>query len=168
MQSRLLSPNLLLGFSFLAALMLTGCGGTSYEPLAVDKMTTEQIQTAPMLGLNEDKPGVAVDVQKYLAGGKYTLVQFYSPHSPDCIAFQASVARLPQMYNYIAVRNINIDRPDAQGIDLQSAAAQQAGLTSLPYFYIYEPNHNLRAHGRPAKEQVMQWLTAASSPQTYQ
>lgn len=141
-----------------ASIVLLSSCGSSYEPLAVDKLPKEQVQSEPLLALNEDKPGAAVNVQNYLAGGKYTLVEYYSPYSPECSELQQGINQLPQMYNFLAVRTVNINRPGVQGVDFQSPAAQELGLTTVPYFYIYEANKSLRAHGRPAREQVMQWL----------
>jgi hypothetical protein len=145
----------------LSALLLTlsGCGNAG-EELAVDKLSKEQMQSAPVLALNADKPGAAVEVQKYVVPGKFTLIEFYSPYSPECAGLAASLASLPSVYNYVTVRTVNINRPGSQGIDWQSPAAQRAGVTTLPYFLIYEPSQTLRAHGRPAYEQVQQWIRA--------
>ena len=151
--------NLKLASTLLCAMvLLTACAKDPASDLAVSKMTEEQRQAAPFLALNDDKPGTPVKVQPYTARGKYTIVEYYSPYSPESAYFQPRLLNLAQSSNQLAVRTININRPEVQQVDWQSPVLQDHEIRSLPYFVIFDPQQNLRAHGRPAYTQVMQWI----------
>jgi hypothetical protein len=141
-------------------LIAAGCGARQREDeLAVDKLPLSQVQSAPFVALNDDKPGTPVDLRRYLAPGKYTIVEYYSPFSNDSVMLEHSLHQLvTAQQTGFAVRAINVNRPGVQGIDWQSPIVQEQGITTLPYFQIYDPHQGLRAHGRPAYEQVLQML----------
>ena len=139
-----------------SALLLFGC--STHPKLAVEKMSSAEIQATPYLALNRDHPGTPVDVHKYLVPGKYTIVAYFSPKVADCAYFGQRLYKMVQHKPNIAVRTVNIDRPEAPGVDWQSPIAHQYEITFVPYFQIYDPSEILRAHGRPALEQVSQWI----------
>src|SRR5262249_32471435 len=139
-------------------LALAGCSSRQGEGLAVEKLSDREIQTTPFLPLNADKPGTPVDVQRYLVPGKYTIVAYFSPYWESYISLGAKLARLVQIRNDVAVRTVNINRPGVQGVDWQSPILQEERIQQLPYFRIFDPTQRLRAQGRPAYEQVLQWV----------
>lgn len=140
----------------LAAALLTGCSKPE-DQLAVAKMPESQLQATAFLPLNDDKPGTPLTVRKYLVPGKYTIVYYYSPYSDPSENFQQALAQLVQTRPDLAVRTININRPEVVAIDWDSPVVKEANLNALPYFFIFDPRQDLRAHGRPAHEQVRQW-----------
>jgi hypothetical protein len=144
---------LLLTFSF-----LTACSTEHTDDLAVEKLPLEQQQATNFLPLNPDKPGTPVDVQRYLVPNKYTIVAYLSPYDDTSVSIEPKLIQLTQARNDIALRTVNINRPEVQGIDWQSPIIQAAEIQTLPFFQIYDPAESLRAQGRPASEQINQWI----------
>jgi thiol-disulfide isomerase/thioredoxin len=140
--------------------LLTACGnnGSDEEDLAVAKLTTEEAQATNFLALNADKPGTPVDVTQYLVPGKYTIVEYFSSNDPGCMEMEPRLLKLSEVRGDIAVRTVNINRPDVEGIDWQSPVLDGGSVQTLPFFVIYDPNQRLRAKGRPAEEQVLQFV----------
>ncbi len=142
------------------ALGLTACSQDApADDVAVAKMPLSEMQATSYLPLNPDKPGTPVTIQNYLVPGKFTLVQFFSPYDGVSPGLEPQLIQLTQARNDIAVRTVNVNRPEEQqGIDWQSPVLDGSGIQKLPYFQIYDQSRNLRAQARPAYEQVSQWV----------
>lgn len=150
----------------LFTLLLTACSGhDAGDDVAVAKLPIGEIQATNYLPLNPDKPGTPVTVRRYLVPGKYNIVGYFSPYDGVSTTLGPQLLQLTQVRNDLAVRTVNVNRPDVQGIDWQSPILQGAQIQKLPYFEIYDPVQNLRARGRPAYEQVSQWVKSLSPPQ---
>jgi hypothetical protein len=146
---------------FLFALtLLSACSSHNGDELAVAKMPKSQMQATEFLRLNEDKPGTPVDVQHYLVPGKYTIVEYLSPYDGLSVNIEQRLAQLCQVRRDIAVRIVNINRPEVQQVDWESPVIQYARIQKLPFIQIYDPNQSLRAQGRPAYQQVIEWVRA--------
>jgi len=65
---------------------------------------------------------------------------------------------LVQTRSDLAVRTVNINRPETQEVDWESPVIQELEIQTLPHLLIYDPAGRLRAQGRPAFEQVKQWV----------
>lgn len=126
--------------------------------LAVEKMDRQEMLSTNYLPLNADKPGTPVDPVLYTVPGKFTLVEYFSPYDQDCVNLEPLLVQLAQTRTDLAIRTINVNRPDVQGVDVDSPIMQYMQLQKLPYFQIYDTTQNLRAQARPAYEQVMQWV----------
>lgn len=127
-------------------LILTGCSNDlQVEDLAVAEIPVSEMQATNYLPLNSDKPGSFVNVQNYLVPGKYTLVQFFSPYDGFSPLIEQQLVQLSQSRQDLAIRAVNVNRPDIQGIDWQSPALQMARVTKLPFYMIYHHARNLRA-----------------------
>ncbi|MCC7530347.1 MAG: hypothetical protein IT342_17615 [Candidatus Melainabacteria bacterium] len=147
--------------SLFALMLLSSCSNDprdEVDDLAVAKMPTEQMQSTDFLSLNEDKPGTQCHVQRYLVPGKYNVVMYYSPYDATSMNYAQRLMQLPQVNRNVAVRTININRPEIQAIDWESQIALDMQLQTLPFFVIYGPRQELRAKGRPAFEQVNQFI----------
>lgn len=142
----------------LIPVLLGGCSHNPEDNLAVAKIPAGQLRTTPFVPLNDDIPGTPVTVQKYLVPGKYTIVYYYSPYSSPNESFHQALAQLVTQRHDLAVRTVNINRSQVQAVDWDSPVVQQANLNALPYFFIFDPGQNLRAHGRAAREQIMKWV----------
>lgn len=141
--------------------MLTACSNDprdQVDDLAVAKMPIDQIQSTGFLPLNEDKPGTECHVERYLVPGKYNVVMYYSPYDAPSMSYAQRLMQLPQVNRNVAVRTMNINRPEIQAVDWESQIALDLELRSLPFFVIYGPRQELRAKGRPAFEQVNQFI----------
>jgi hypothetical protein len=150
-------------FSFsmllLSLALVSGCSkGGGGDDLAVAKIPRAQLQATNFLPLNEDKPGTPVDVHRYLVPGKYTIVFFFSRYDPTCQNLEPRLAQLSQDRHDLAIRTVNVNRPEAQAVDWESPVVRQWQITTLPYVQIYDPSQSLRAQGRPAYTQVCQWV----------
>lgn len=137
----------------LALTVLSGCQNANDSNAA-------KLTEVSYLDLNEGKPGTPVDLFPYLVPGKYTIVEFYSPYDEVSPSLNPKLVQLAQSRSDLAVRVININRPEVQQVDWQSPIMQNEQFNSMPYFRIYDPTRSLRAQGRPAREQIEQWVQA--------
>lgn len=103
-------------------------------------------------------PGMPVDINKYLAAGKYTIIDFWSPFCPPCIMIKPHVERLAAVRKDIAVREVNINRKDVRGIDWGSPVARQYELQSVPQFKIFGPDQRIVAEKEEATKMVLDWI----------
>ncbi|MBS2005611.1 MAG: hypothetical protein JST01_01130 [Cyanobacteria bacterium SZAS TMP-1] len=142
--------------ALLPLLLLTACSHDPADDLAVAKMSVEEAQATNYLPLNDDMPGTSVDARHYLVPGKFTIIEYYSPYDQSCINLAPQLIQLARVNNRVAIRTININRPEVQEVDWQSPVAIDAEIKALPYFVMYDPRKILRAKGRPAYEQVNQ------------
>jgi len=131
--------------------------------LAVAKMDRQEMLSTNYLPLNADKPGTPVDPVLYTVPGKFTLVEYFSPYDQDCVNLEPLLMQLAQSRTDLAIRTINVNRPEVQSVDVDSPIMQYMQIQKLPYFQIYDTRQNLRAQARPAYEQVMQWVQPASN-----
>jgi hypothetical protein len=142
-------------------MLLSACSNDprdEVDDLAVAKMPKDQVQSTNYLPLNEDKPGTAPRVQRYLVPGKFNIVMYYSPYDGPSMNYAPRLMQLPQVNQNIAVRTVNINRPEIQGVDGESPIVIDMQLHELPYFVIFDPRQNVRAKGRAAFEQVNQLI----------
>lgn len=160
--------NLRLSPLLLALCVVSSCvvSCSSPEPgydLAVAKMDRNEMLTTNYLPLNADKPGTPVDPVLYTVPGKFTLVEYFSPYDQDCANLEPLLIQLAQNRTDIAVRTINVNRPEIQSVDYDSPIMQNMQIQKLPYFQIYDTRQSLRAQARPAYEQVIQWVQPTSN-----
>ena len=71
------------------------------------------------------------------------------------------MAKLAAKRPDLAIKKVNINRPEVNGIDWQSPLAQQYQIRQVPYFMIFSPQGQLVAQGRDAVETVQRWLQEA-------
>lgn len=131
------------------------------EPLA-------QLATAARDELLAEKPrmqtvskGETIKLEDYLTPGKTTIVDFYSDFCPPCRSLTPRLEALLQKRPDLTVVKVDINRPGRQGIDWQSPVARQFSLQSIPHLKLYGPDGQLISEGRPAMEQVFEWIQAA-------
>jgi thiol-disulfide isomerase/thioredoxin len=106
--------------------------------------------------LNESSPGEPVDINGSLVSGKRTIVEFYSPYCGPCMALRPYVQRLAGQRSDLAIRSINVNRPQVEGIDWHSPVIQEnPQVKMLPYFLIYGPDKRLEADGVRASNAVV-------------
>lgn len=129
--------------------------------LAVAKMDRQEMLSTSYLPLNDDKPGTPVDPVLYTVPGKFTIVEYFSPYDQECVNLEPLLMQLAQNRTDLAIRTINVNRPEVQSLDVESPIMQYMQIQKLPYFQIYDTRQTLRAQARPAYEQVMQWVQPA-------
>ena len=110
---------------------------------------------------NSGNPGQTLEVRSLLAQGKTTLIDFYSPFCPPCVQLAPIMAQLAKKRPDLAIKKVNINRPEVNGIDWRSPLAQQYQIQQVPYFLIFSPQGQLVAQGREAAETVGRWLKEA-------
>ena len=110
---------------------------------------------------NRGNPGQPLDVKSLLVQGKTTLIDFHSPFCPPCVQLAPIMAKLAAKRPDLAIKKVNINRPQVNGIDWQSPLAQQYQIRQVPYFMIFSPQGQLVAQGRDAVETVQRWLNEA-------
>lgn len=113
---------------------------------------------------NADRAGQTLDLATLPVKGKITVVDFYSPYCPPCMAIGPLLEQLSQKRPELAIQKVNIQRPEKSGgIDWQSPLAQQMGFGSIgiPYFLIFDKHGKMVAKGKEAQKQVIGWLQEA-------
>ena len=110
---------------------------------------------------NRGNPGQPLDVKSLLVRGKTTLIDFHSPFCPPCVQLAPIMAKLAAKRPDLAIKKVNINRPEVKGIDWHSPLAQQYQLRQVPYFMIFNPQGKLVAQGRDAVGTVQGWLKDA-------
>ncbi|TSA13336.1 MAG: thioredoxin [Deltaproteobacteria bacterium] len=110
---------------------------------------------------NSGNPGQTLEVRSLLAQGKTTLIDFYSPFCPPCVQLAPIMARLAAKRPDLAIKKVNINRPEVKEIDWRSPLAQQYQIRQVPYFMVFSPKGQLVAQGREAAETVGRWLKEA-------
>jgi thiol-disulfide isomerase/thioredoxin len=110
---------------------------------------------------NPGQTGQTFEVKSLLVHGKITLIDLYSPFCPPCMYLAPRIAKLADKRPDLAVRKLNINRPEVKGIDWRSPLAQQYQIRMVPYFMIFNPQGKLLAQGRDAMGTVQRWLQDA-------
>ena len=110
---------------------------------------------------NPSNPGQTLDVNSLLVKGKTTLIDFHSPFCPPCVRLAPIMAKLAEKRPDLAIKKVNINRPEVNGIDWRSPLAQQYQIRQVPYFMIFNPQGQPVAQGREAAETVERWLKEA-------
>jgi thiol-disulfide isomerase/thioredoxin len=111
-----------------------------------------------VVAVNAGHGGQALEVKSLPVKGKTTLVDFYSPFCPPCVALAPIMKKLAARRSDLAIKKVNINRPGIKGIDWKSPLAQQYGIRRVPHFMIFSPAGKLVAQGREALDQVGRWL----------
>ena len=81
---------------------------------------------------NAGTPGQTLDVNSLLVKGKTTLIDFHSPFCPPCVQLAPIMARLAAKRPDLAIKKVNINRPEVKGIDWRSPLAQQYQIRQVP------------------------------------
>ena len=110
---------------------------------------------------NRGNPGQTLDVNSLVVQGKTTLIDFHSPFCPPCVQLAPIMAKLAAKRPDLAIKKVDINRPEVQGIDWRSPLAQQYQIRQVPYFMIFNPQGQPVAQGREATEMVERWLKEA-------
>jgi thiol-disulfide isomerase/thioredoxin len=110
---------------------------------------------------NAGKGGQPLEVASLAVPGKTTVIDFYSPFCPPCLQLAPLLVKLAQKRPELAIKKVNINRPEVKGIDWRSPLAQQYNLRSVPYFMIFNASGKLASKDRAASEQVFGWLKEA-------
>jgi thiol-disulfide isomerase/thioredoxin len=134
---------------------LSGCGRSLSQQITLNGPSEPDREE-----LNADNPGQPIDVKSSLAYGKYTVVDFYSPYCGPCMQLKPEVEKLAIVRRDIAIRIVNINRAEIQGIDWSSPVAKQFHLGYVPYFQIYGPDGKLMSEGRAAKQEIIKCIEA--------
>jgi thioredoxin 1 len=114
-----------------------------------------------MVDANRETPGQTFEVESLVVRGKTTLIDLYSPYCPPCVRLAPIIEELAAKRSDLAVRKVNINRPEVNGIDWRSPLAQQYQIRSVPYFMIFDPQGQLVAQGRDAFPELERWLKDA-------
>lgn len=110
---------------------------------------------------NAGRGGQTLDLKRLATPGKTTLIDIYSPFCPPCVRLAPVMEQLAQRRPDLAIKKVNLNRPEVRGIDWQSPLANQYHIRQVPYFMIFSPQGKLVAQGREAVEQVRRWLREA-------
>lgn len=135
-----------------------GGSGTKEETAAVTPSSQTGSGAEYARIVNKGNPGEEIDVTPYLAGGKTTIVDFYSEYCGPCVRIAPLLKQLDEKREDIVVIKIDINRPGIRGIDWKSPAARQYKLESIPHFKIYGGTSSLEDEGEPAYKRIYKLL----------
>jgi thiol-disulfide isomerase/thioredoxin len=110
---------------------------------------------------NSQSSGQSLDLNPLLDQGKTTLIEFYSPFCPPCVQLAPVLEQLAAKRPDLAIKKVNINRPEVRGIDWKSPLARQYKLQRVPYFMIFNPGGKLVAEGTDATSRVKRWIQEA-------
>lgn len=106
--------------------------------------------------------GSEVSLESLAYPGKVTIVDFYSQYCPPCRAISPAIHAAVKANKATALRVVDINRPNTQGIDWSSPVVAQHGIRSIPYFVIFDSRGNEVARGPRAKDMVAEFLNKRS------
>lgn len=104
--------------------------------------------------------GEEVDIEEWLPEGQVTVVDFFSPYCPPCRAIKGPLIEAVENDEDCALRIVDINREDVEGIDWDSPVARQHEIQGVPFFIIYDPEGNEALRGEEAFAYVQEWLEA--------
>ena len=107
---------------------------------------------------NAGRAGETFDLKKVLSRNQMTLVDFYSPACPPCQRLAPVLESLAKKRRDLKIVKLNINRPQAAGIDWGSPLAQQYQIKAVPFLMIFDRAGRLMAQGKPAQEMVEKWI----------
>lgn len=96
-------------------------------------------------------------IEDYLMPGKITVFDFTSKYCGPCQRLAPILEGLANGRADLVLVQVDINRPEVQGIDWGSPVAQQYKLRSIPYLRVYDPEGNMVADGDAARQILMQW-----------
>jgi thiol-disulfide isomerase/thioredoxin len=108
--------------------------------------------------VNENNPGMEVQIEEFVQGDQMTIFDFYSQFCPPCRKISPWLKQLDEKRDDIIVFKVDINRSGVRGIDWRSPVAQQYGLKSIPHFIIYNDEGELILEGKPAYTKVLELL----------
>ena len=125
--------------------------GPHTEPVPADQV--EKIRTI--------SHGEAIVPGNYLVAGSTTVFEFSSESSPPCQRITPALKRLFTARGDLYLAIVDINRSSVTGmIDWNSPVGMQYSLHSLPFFIIYDGEGDLMLQGRPAAQQLYDWINA--------
>ncbi|MDD5306509.1 MAG: hypothetical protein PHU25_04230 [Deltaproteobacteria bacterium] len=111
--------------------------------------------------VNAADPGAPIALSEYLAPGKITVAEYFSRRCRASRDLDGILRYLSSKRADLAIRQLDLDRPTANAIDLGSPLAQQHGVRTTPYLRIYDRSGVLVAEGEEAKTKVRGWYDRA-------
>lgn len=119
---------------------------------------SDALAAGGVIHANENDPGSAIDLQKYLSKSESTLLFIHSPHCGPCRRISPKIDALAKKKPDLKVVDVILDSKKAHGIGWDSAAAKQFNIHSVPQFMVYDKNGQLRMSGDKAEDEVDAWL----------
>lgn len=110
---------------------------------------------------NAGRGGETLDLNSLAVPGRVTMVEFYSPYCPPCVGLAPLLEQLSAKRSDLAIKKVNINRPEIKGIDWKSPLVRQYSIRSVPYFVIFDQKGRVTGHGKAATRQLEAWLTEA-------
>lgn len=104
--------------------------------------------------------GAEIEIADHLVDGQIVVIDFFSPYCETSMQIGPAVEALARHRDDIFLVKVNINRPEVEGIDMESPVAQQHELDEIPHFLIYGPDGDLQAEGDEAQAMIIGWLEA--------
>jgi hypothetical protein len=111
--------------------------------------------------VNAADPGAPVALSEYLVPGKITVAEYFSRRCRASRNMDGILKYLSRKRADLAIRQLDLDRPNATAIDLESPLAQQHGVRSTPFLRIYDRSGAMLFEGDEARIKVRAWYDRA-------
>lgn len=142
----------------------------SLEPLALDAEPepvrgprTEVVPADQVEKIRTISHGEAIVPGNYVVAGSTTIFAFHSDYSRRCLRIASHLKRLMAARGDLYLVIVDVNRPSVSEdkvIDWNSPVAMQYSIRSLPFFVIYNEDGDVALQGRPAAQQLYDWINA--------
>ncbi len=110
---------------------------------------------------NPESPGSAIELAKFLASDRQTVLFIHSPHCGDCRRAEPGIKELAGKRPDLKIVEIELDAKTDKGIGFDSAAAKQFDVHFVPMFVIYDVHGKETCRGKDAQSLINTWLREA-------
>lgn len=133
------------------------------EPEPIRGPRTEVVPADRVEKIRTISHGEAIVPGNYLVAGSTTIFDFHSDYSPPCLRIAPHLERLMAARGDLYLVIVDINRPAVsatKSVDWNSPVAMQYSIRSLPFFVIHDQDGDIALQGRPASQQLYDWINA--------
>jgi len=133
------------------------------EPEPVRGPRTEVLPADQVEKIRTISHGEAIVPGNYLVAGATTILQLHSDYSAPCVRIAPHLKRLMTARDDLYLVIVDINRPsvsERKEVDWNSPVGMQYEVRGLPYFLIYNAEGDITLQGRPAAQQLYDWINA--------
>ncbi len=133
------------------------------EPEPIRGPRTETVPADQAERIRTVSHGEAIMPGNYLVAGSTTILKLHSDYSAPCVRIAPHLKRLMAARDDLYLVIVDINRPSVSAqkeVDWNSPVGMQYDVRGLPYFLIYNGEGDITLQGRPAAQQLYDWINA--------
>ncbi len=131
------------------------------EPEPIRGPRTEVVPADEVEKIRTISHGEAIVPGNYLVAGSTTILQLHSDYSAPCVRIAPHLKRLMAARGDLYLVIVDINRPsvsEQKEVDWNSPVGMQYAVRGLPHFLIYNGEGDIVLQGRPAAQQLYDWI----------